>query len=365
MTFCQIHPGFSFSHNNTCNLGKTQLAIQLCVIAARYRQGSIFIDTERKLSLRRLQEIARERHVGQQSQNVTTQNSQKSSYNFTYGDDDDDEDNAPMYINESDKCTDDDMTNNLTERSSIPYMNHDDVLNNVTVHSPKSTEDLLASVASLEGEILWRNEKSNDAIDGENDTVESNINLPVRLVVVDSIAAPARRDFGNESGPQRLVALFQIAQMLKRLADQLQIAVVVINQVGSIIDGPAVVVEDDSNPDATTRDTFGSDYVSVTAALGTSWQHCVSSRLLLEHERDPHRQDTAIDIAHESVRRLADKASERTNDESCLHSKRVTKTAAWMNARGHIRTATVVKSNVAGVSSINYEVTVTGLCEIE
>uniref|UniRef100_A0A7S2LK22 RecA family profile 1 domain-containing protein n=1 Tax=Leptocylindrus danicus TaxID=163516 RepID=A0A7S2LK22_9STRA len=346
-------------------VGKTQLAMQLCVIAARYRQGSIFIDTERKLSLRRLQEIARERHAEQQNgQDISqSQNLQKDTYNFTYDENDDNGgDNTCMSMctdEQSEKCsaTTGDDTTNLTEGgcSEVPYMNHNDVLNNVTVHSPKSTEDLLASIASLEGEILTRNEKSN-AADRVDNSDESNVSLPVRLVVIDSIAAPARRDFGSESGPQRLVALFQIAQMLKRLADQLQVAIVVINQVGSLVDDPRGESNSSSVDGNATRNILGKDYVSVTAALGSSWQHCVSSRLLLEHERDPHRQDTAIDIAHESVRHPEGQTGrKRTNDGS----------AAWMNARGHVRTATVVKSNVAGVSSMNYEVTVTGLCEIE
>ena len=41
--------------------GKTQLAMQLCVMAARYSQGCIYIDTEKKLSLPRLREIAEQR----------------------------------------------------------------------------------------------------------------------------------------------------------------------------------------------------------------------------------------------------------------------------------------------------------------
>mmetsp|Transcript_11394 Transcript_11394/g.17118 ORF Transcript_11394/g.17118 Transcript_11394/m.17118 type:complete len:505 (-) Transcript_11394:127-1641(-) len=355
-------------------VGKTQLAMQLCVVAARYRQGSIFIDTERKLSLRRLQEIARERYAEQQNhcQDITqSQNLQKDIYNFTYDENDDtggDNTFMSMCNDESEKCstTTDDDTANLTERgcSVVPYMNHNDVLNNVTVHSPKSTEDLLASIASLEGEILTRNEKSNAADEADNSD-ESNVHLPVRLVVIDSIAAPARRDFGSESGPQRLVALFQMAQMLKRLADQLQVAIVVINQVGSLVDDPRGESNSSSVDDNATRNILGKDYVSVTAALGSSWQHCVSSRLLLEHERDPHRQDTAIDIAHESLRHPEGQTGrKRTNDGSVRCDNGVIKSAAWMNARGHVRTATVVKSNVAGVSSMNYEVTVTGLCEI-
>jgi RecA/RadA recombinase len=42
-------------------VGKTQLAMQLCVMAARYGQGCVYIDTEQKLSLDRMREIASKR----------------------------------------------------------------------------------------------------------------------------------------------------------------------------------------------------------------------------------------------------------------------------------------------------------------
>lgn len=42
-------------------VGKTQLAMQLCIIAGLNRKGSIYIDTENKLNLSRLEEIAKER----------------------------------------------------------------------------------------------------------------------------------------------------------------------------------------------------------------------------------------------------------------------------------------------------------------
>ena len=42
-------------------VGKTQLGLQLCIAAAHHKRGSIYIDTALKLSVNRLQEIARER----------------------------------------------------------------------------------------------------------------------------------------------------------------------------------------------------------------------------------------------------------------------------------------------------------------
>ena len=43
-------------------VGKSQLALQLCIMAARYNKASIYIDTEQKLSIARLQEMASHRN---------------------------------------------------------------------------------------------------------------------------------------------------------------------------------------------------------------------------------------------------------------------------------------------------------------
>ena len=166
---------------------------------------------------------------------------------------------------------------------------------------------------------------------------------PVRLLILDSIAAPTRRDFGGsvQSAPQRVSAVLQLAQALKRLADQLQLVVIVINQVG--------INDNDSMPDSIVQTRKGSDLVAVHAALGTAWTHCLSTRLLLQHERDPHcLANTAMEDAHENI---SPNATSNAN-------------VAWKEERGRIRKATVVKSNVAGMESMHYEINMTGLEEI-
>lgn len=153
--------------------GKTQLALQMALDTP-----TIFIDTENKVRLERLQEIgrARGRHT-------------------------------------------------------------DEFLQNVTVHSPSNMEEFKAVLGSLEDELLTR---------------------PVGLLVVDSIAAPARREY--EDPAEQMVAVLGVAQTLKRIADQYRIGVLLINQVST---------------------TFGDQ---PKAALGTYWYHCVSTRIVLEHK---------------------------------------------------------------------------------
>ena len=153
------------------------------------------------------------------------------------------------------------------------------LLDNLTVHNANSTKDLLATLSSLEDEILQRNEIASNASNDEK--------YPVRLLIVDSIAAPMRRDFGADSAPQRSAAIFQCAQTLKRLADQHHLAVVVINQVGSADLGG------NANGGGGAR-SIQDALLSSRAALGTSWYHCVSTRFVLENS---NHQGTAAEAA--------------------------------------------------------------------
>lgn len=177
---------------------------------------------------------------------------------------------------------------------------------------------MLSVLAGLEEEILIRNH------DDMNENVKAR-KLPVRIVILDSIAAPMRRDFGANSAAQRSAAVFKCAQILKRLAHELQVAVIVINQVGL------------GNLDVKNIETFD-DKVSIKAALGISWHHCVSTRILLEHDRDPHR----IDPNHFS--------------DHLIDNRLILK-----NKRGRVRTATIVKSNIAGHTNTQFELTTMGL----
>lgn len=287
--------------------GKSQLAMQMCVMAAKYGQGSVFIDTEKKLSLGRLKEIADER-----SGRVASQEDEGGAGEFSYG--------ASL------SAVDVQDVNDVDEVALFSYKSAREVLANVTVHTPGSTNELLSVVSGIEDDILLRNQQA------EEDTSV----YPVSLAILDSIAAPMRRDFGSESAPQRVSAVLQLAQILKRLADQLQLAVVVINQVG---------LNEHINALESSR---GSDLVVVKAALGTSWHHCLSTRLLLEHERDPHTLNSNVDDAHDKMNLTVDGRGG----------------FAWKHERGRVRKATVVKSNVAGASTMFYEVNAIGLAEI-
>ena len=283
--------------------GKSQLLMQLCVVAARFNQGSIYIDTENKLSLSRLFQIADTRALAKlvsanHSVDVIVDD------NFVCAGL-----SGKKYKHESVQCRGD---------AKYSYKDATEVLENTTVYSPGSTSELASIINRIEEEILQRNQEA----------LDSGTKFPVRLIVLDSIAAPVRRDFGSDSAPQRVSSLMQIAQTLKRLADQLQVAVVVVNQVG---------LEKDLK---SSKRTNGSDYVAVRAALGTSWHHCLSTRLLIEHESDPNT--TAI--------------QDHTDTSSAN---------GGIAVQGHVRRATVVKSNVAGLGNMFFEVVNMGVVEMQ
>ena len=85
---------------------------------------------------------------------------------------------------------------------------------------------------------------------------------------------------------QRCATAFLIAQLLKRYAEQLHLAVLIINQVGQA-----------------DQQHVPGDPLAVKAALGMSWHHCVSTRILIEHQVDQYQRD---DSTFEGDNRFSD-----------------------------------------------------------
>ncbi|KAL7448806.1 hypothetical protein ACHAWC_000943 [Mediolabrus comicus] len=257
-------------------VGKTHLAQQLCVLAASSSAaaitaggdvstrsscgggGSIFIDTENKLSLDRLNEIAINQCRKQEGSSRS--GSRMNPVNFAQN-----------------------------------------VLENVTIRSLLSTKELLETLDELELEITERNNEATGSGGGSSSSGRQR--LPVRLLVIDSIAAPIRRDFdmmmtsssssSSSIAAQRAAAIFQIARKLKELASNFNLAVVVINQVGAGGGGGGGGGGSNmssSNQHHQRNDTLDIRDGEFTASLGTAWQYCVSTRIILEHDDDPHRQ---------------------------------------------------------------------------
>ena len=287
--------------------GKTQLAMQLCCMAARYGQGAVYIDTERKVCIQRLQEICATRASASSVEQPSPSGCNDQPVEFSYS--------MASKSNGNDQFVRNDVVVDV-HIHSFPYKSAQEVLANLTIHSPSSTQELLDALATTEEEILHRNQKADDKM---------HPMFPVRLLIVDSIAAPTRRDFGSDSAPQRASAVFTCAQILKRLADQLGLAIVVINQ---------AVVENEGK--------FHGE--SMQAALGVSWHHCVSTRLLLTYERDSHG--------------LSDKINNVFN-QNCDREEN-----GRFQDNSQARRLSVVKSNVAGLSNVNFYISTIGITEV-
>eukprot|EP00884_Botryococcus_braunii_P018602 jgi/Botrbrau1/5425/Bobra.182_1s0027.1 len=118
----------------------------------------------------------------------------------------------------------------------------------VLVINPESATDLLARLQGLETLVISKS---------------------VVLVVVDSIAALARTDFGREQLSERQQLLGQQAAALKYVAESFRIPIVVTNQVMGAGFG----------------EVAGEAAAKVTAALGLVWAHASNTRLVLEAGR--------------------------------------------------------------------------------
>ena len=99
----------------------------------------------------------------------------------------------------------------------------------------------------------------------------------MKLIVVDSVASLIRREYGSQSIAARQLQLGREAYLLKKLAEDFKLPVVVTNQVTMKFNsGPRKPEETSENSSRQEQDSY------LTAALGTSWSHCVNTRLVLE-----------------------------------------------------------------------------------
>lgn len=112
---------------------------------------------------------------------------------------------------------------------------------------------------------------------------------PIRLIVIDSIAAVFRTEFDHSvhEYAERAGYLFKVATLLKRYADEYDLAVVVTNQVTAHI-------EDEGSQKKSQRQQHPLPLVSsgrrVLPALGLAWSNCVSMRLFLSIVSKQHEE---------------------------------------------------------------------------
>ncbi|XP_071725383.1 DNA repair protein XRCC3 homolog [Rutidosis leptorrhynchoides] len=102
--------------------------------------------------------------------------------------------------------------------------------------------------------------------------------LNVKLIVIDSIAALFRSDFENNASDlkKRCSLFFRISSVLKSLAHQFGIAIVVTNQVGDSMGDDGV-----SGVRVGNLEGLYTSGRRVCPSLGLAWANCVNSRLFL------------------------------------------------------------------------------------
>ncbi|GBG62036.1 hypothetical protein CBR_g28512 [Chara braunii] len=108
--------------------------------------------------------------------------------------------------------------------------------------------------------------------------------LPLRMIIIDSIAALFRSEFDNTilDMSNRASILFQVAGELKRIASEFQIPVLLTNQVTDYIEGEGA--EGGSSLAEARIGNLSYMLTSgrrVVAALGLAWCSCITTRLFL------------------------------------------------------------------------------------
>jgi DNA-repair protein XRCC3 len=110
----------------------------------------------------------------------------------------------------------------------------------------------------------------------------------VRLLVVDSVAA-ALRDLGEHAGGAGALAArtelaFRLSALLRRYADEHDLAVVVVNQAVDAVEGGGGGAR---GGDGAGGPALASGGRRVAPALGLAWANCVNARLFLAREAAP------------------------------------------------------------------------------
>jgi len=191
--------------------------------------------------------------------------------------------------NHNDRNIDDGVTPNLTI---------DDILDSIDVFRVHDETALLATLYSLqkyveESQQEWRyqldNQQGGDGpkVNGDGRTSSSSSPLPVRLIVIDSIAFHFRAvvPTGPSYYVQRTKTLTALAAYLGDLAIKHDLAVVVINQMTTKVNNY------NNNSNQYGGSSFSSSSIPsslsstvMVPALGESWAHATATRLLLSSE---------------------------------------------------------------------------------
>ncbi|XP_054256222.1 DNA repair protein RAD51 homolog 2 isoform X1 [Indicator indicator] len=128
---------------------------------------------------------------------------------------------------------------------------------------------------------------------------EEIISKKVKLIIIDSVASVVRKEFDTKlqgNLAERSNFLARGASVLKYLAEEFSIPVILTNQITTLLSNGLAIQPDLVSPADDlflSEGTSGSgkkEYSCVTAALGNTWSHSVNTRLILQYHDLPTRQ---------------------------------------------------------------------------
>ncbi|XP_053241206.1 DNA repair protein RAD51 homolog 2 isoform X5 [Podarcis raffonei] len=149
------------------------------------------------------------------------------------------------------------------------------IANRIHLYREFTCHSVLKRIESLEEEIISKNAK---------------------LVVIDSVASVVRKEFDTKlqgNLQQRSNLLSREASILKYLAEEFSIPVILTNQITTwLSDGLAVQADLLSPADdfSLSEGSRNGESGYVTAALGNTWSHSVNTRLILQYLDSQTRQ---------------------------------------------------------------------------
>ncbi|KAL3678776.1 hypothetical protein R1sor_021732 [Riccia sorocarpa] len=112
--------------------------------------------------------------------------------------------------------------------------------------------------------------------------------MPVKIIIIDSMAALFRSDFENNADDmkQRVSLYFQVASKLKKYAQQFNLAVVVTNQVTDSFEPESFLRSGVFGMNGTQdHDILVTSGRRVAPALALSWSHVVNTRLFMSRNQ--------------------------------------------------------------------------------
>ncbi|XP_073923819.1 DNA repair protein RAD51 homolog 2 isoform X2 [Castor canadensis] len=141
---------------------------------------------------------------------------------------------------------------------------------------------------------LYRELTCDEVLQRINSLEEEIISKGVKLVIIDSVASVVRKEFDTQlqgNIKERNKFLAKEASLLKYLAEEFSIPVILTNQITTHLSGGLASLADVVSPTDDLSPSEGNSVSScVIAALGNTWSHSVTTRLILQYLDSERRQ---------------------------------------------------------------------------